>query len=523
MVKLKTAWRAINPAFLLPALFFLVNLIFLTGFPFMHSDEPWLSGLSRHLAVTGDFSATEPFFDLKPRNPHAIRIIFHSIQAVFIKVFGYHWWVMRLISLIFATVGLVYFYKLALVLSKKTGPASLATLLLSVDLQYIYASHLARPEIILCALFILGGYIFLNSLERHSRYHDLLLAGICGVGIGIHPNSFILAVFLIVFYLYVIFITRQLKGIHLIIFTAFTGGFALFFIGLSVLFDPHFLTHYPSYGQTQFQVLIPLRSKWAVFQEFYTNLFICNTGTYYGPDIRLQLILFPIILLLSAMISSSKKTPSPDLAFPMLGILAINFGILLIGRFNPTSAVFQFPFYYLLLIGLLDNLPQPGRRMVSFLLLCAITCVTENNILPFPGFNYSTYLEKIARYVPHNQRALASLNTEYYFDSGKLFDFRNLPYLKQHSLSFTEYISRNQIRYIIYPESIDRFQQQWPCWNFLYGDLAGCYPEMKRFLREECRVVGSFTNGIYGMEIPVYPVQNSWKITIYKVCDPGHF
>jgi 4-amino-4-deoxy-L-arabinose transferase-like glycosyltransferase len=508
-------------AFYLSALFFLVNLLFLTGFPFMHSDEPWLSGLSRHIAASGNFGATEPFFDLKPRHPHAIRIVFHGIQAVFIKILGYHWWTVRLISLIWAAAALFFFYKLSLVLLKKTAAAVWATLLLGVDLQFIYAAHLARPEIMLCSLFIISGYTFLKSPERHSYRRDLLLAGITGIGIGIHPNSFILAVFMVLFYLYAIVGARRLKWLNLARFSGVTGCFALGFIGLSLCFDPHFLSNYAAYGQTQFQVLNPLSAKWLAFQAFYINLFNRNTGTYYGTDIRLQLVIFPIILLLlfapMLHIHFSRKSSFSALIYPILGIFAINLGILLIGRFNPTSVVFQFPFCYILLAGFLDSLPPPGRWTASIFLLCALGFVTVANILPLPGFGYAAYLQKIGRYVPRNQRVLTSLNTEYYFDSGKLSDFRNLPYLRHSGLSFTAYIRRNRIRYIVFPESIDGFFRQRPRWDFLYGNLAGCYREMKRFLNDECREIGSFTDRIYGMEIPGYPSEKAGKIVVYQV------
>jgi hypothetical protein len=471
------------------------------------------------MAADGDFGATEPFFNLKPRHPHAIRVIFHGIQAVFIKILGYRWGTLRLISLIWAAAGLFYFYKLSLILLEKSAAAVWATLLLGVDLQFIYAAHLARPEIMLCTLFIVSGYIFLKSPERHSHRRDLLLGTITGIGIGIHPNSFILAVFLGVFYLYAIGGARRLKWANLACFSGVTGCFALGFIALSLRFDPHFLSNYASYGQTQFQVFDPLSAKWVAFQTFYANLFNRNTGTYYGADIRLQLLIFPIILPLAAILHFSRKNSFFTLFYPILGICTINLGILLIGRFNPTSVVFQFPFCYILLAGLLGSLPHPARWTASVFLLCALASVTVTNILPLPGFGYAAYLRKIGGYVPRNQRVLASLNTEYYFNSGKLSDFRNLPYLRRSGLSFAAYIRRNRIRYIVFPESIDWFVRQRPRWDFLYGNLSGCYREMKRFLNDECREVGTFTDRDYGMEIPGYPSKRAWRIVVYQVAE----
>ncbi|MEG0020453.1 MAG: 4-amino-4-deoxy-L-arabinose transferase, partial [Oscillospiraceae bacterium] len=48
--------------------YFCVGLIFLVDFPFVHSDEAWLGGLSREMLARGSLSVTEPFFDLKVRH-----------------------------------------------------------------------------------------------------------------------------------------------------------------------------------------------------------------------------------------------------------------------------------------------------------------------------------------------------------------------------------------------------------------------------------------------------------------------
>ena len=81
--------------------YFFINILFLTKYPFMHSDESWLSGLSRTMMYDG-LGSTEYFFDLVPRYPHAIKIIFHILQIVFIKLFGYSLFSVRLLSLVFA-------------------------------------------------------------------------------------------------------------------------------------------------------------------------------------------------------------------------------------------------------------------------------------------------------------------------------------------------------------------------------------------------------------------------------------
>ena len=86
-----------------------LNLIYLDKFPFVHSDEPWLSGLSKNMLENTSLSVTEPFFDLMPRYPHALKVVFHLIQIPFIYFFGYNIFSVRLISLIFG----LYFVKKA--------------------------------------------------------------------------------------------------------------------------------------------------------------------------------------------------------------------------------------------------------------------------------------------------------------------------------------------------------------------------------------------------------------------------
>ncbi|HHT50925.1 MAG TPA: 4-amino-4-deoxy-L-arabinose transferase, partial [Eubacteriaceae bacterium] len=56
--------------------YFILNILFLVDFPFVHSDEPWLSGLSRAMMESRSLAVTEPFFDSFERNPHSIKLIF---------------------------------------------------------------------------------------------------------------------------------------------------------------------------------------------------------------------------------------------------------------------------------------------------------------------------------------------------------------------------------------------------------------------------------------------------------------
>ena len=78
--------------FILPVIIYIIiyalySASFLTRFPFVHSDEAWLAGLSRDMQAVGSFGVTEQFFDLKPRVPHALKLLFHALQMGYIHVF----------------------------------------------------------------------------------------------------------------------------------------------------------------------------------------------------------------------------------------------------------------------------------------------------------------------------------------------------------------------------------------------------------------------------------------------------
>src|SRR6056297_855691 len=117
-------------------LYFAINTLFLTKFPFMHSDESWLSGLSRIYLEKGSPIATESFFDLLPRFPHSIKVFFHYLQAFFLTVFGYELFTFRLLYLIFGIFTLYIVYKVGQKLFNSNKLSFLLVLILSFDIHF---------------------------------------------------------------------------------------------------------------------------------------------------------------------------------------------------------------------------------------------------------------------------------------------------------------------------------------------------------------------------------------------------
>ncbi|MDX9872979.1 MAG: glycosyltransferase family 39 protein, partial [Clostridia bacterium] len=512
------------------AVYALLNLCFLERFPFVHSNESWLSGLSRSIFLSHDFAATEPFFDLKDRYPHAIKLIFHGMQIVVIKLLGYNIFSMRLLSLVFGVLSLYLIYKLALLLWGKQAAALGALVFCAVDIQFVYASHLARQEIILVFCLLLSLYFFYKYLPRPGLGADLLSGSVIGLSIGVHPNSFIIFLPALVLYVYHVLISKRLPWVSLLRYLTAVSCFAFAFIGLSLFLDPQFLNHYSALGES-LAVFNPLPSKLTGLKLFYQKLYYSISGTYYTPWIRFQFYLFGAIFLGAlglAWLQRNEKGPARDKSCPaaaeitlglIFAILALNLGIVLVGRFNQTSVIFQFPLFYLLAASLIYTLPDVKtlwRHLAAGLLTLVLLSSSMLNIFPALVHSYDDYLRQIEKYVPAGARVLANLNTEYYFSPGKLYDYRNLAFLPDKGLDFDEYIRGNDIEYIIYPEEMDVIHQERPRWNGMYGPLL-YYEEMQAFLKDHCRLAGQFSAPVYGMRIVGYQNIRDWQVKIYRV------
>ena len=231
------------------------------------------------------------------------------------------------------------------------------------------------------------------------------------------------------------------------------------------------------------------------------------------------MISFAIVLLLSLckLLFSGNRVRSQLIIPVILTILAVNSGIIILGRYNQTSVILQFPFFYILLTYLLKDMGKIYKYSIAILLFAGLLLNTASNILPYTHTSYELYLKEISKVVDRDDAVLANLNTDFYFENGKLKDYRNLSYLKQNSMSFEQYIKSNGIKYIIYSEELDFIYSQRPVWNGIYGNPSYYYNDMKSFLKTGCRPVHEFTDRTYGIRIARYINTKDWKIVIYKV------
>lgn len=516
--------------------YFLVSLSFLTGFPFVHSDEAWLSGLTRNMMEEGDPGVTETFYDLKPRYPHAVKILFHLLQMPMLAAFGCNVFAFRLLSLLFSCVMLILFYLLLKAIFPGTAPAGLpcsnpeafpglpflGTALLSLDIQFIYASHFARQEIILvCCIAACIHAIF------KKKY---LAAGlITGLAIGLHPNSFLIGTMCGAMLIPLDAETmRHLKCWKPFLkYTGVASLFAAVFITLSLMFDRAFFRHYFEYGNSEFDIGAPVTSKLMELPYFFQKIWYGVSGTYYVPDIRFELLLFSgaslTLVVLYALGRLEKRREAGLIGKGVIGMMA---GMVIIGRYNQTSIVFLFPLFFLLALLAADEIAGSFGRLKStvsqtavILLIMAAGVSSFHSISPWLDHKYETYLKEISRAVEPSEKVLANLNAEYYFENGKLMDYRNLSYLKDAGMTVEEYIRKNKIEYIIYSDEMDLIYSQRPIWNMIYGNPR-YMEELHRFLDEKCTLVHRFQDNTYGVRIVQYMNSDrDFTVQIFKVKD----
>ena len=492
-------------------LWFCLNLLFLARYPLVHSDEAWLGGLTRNMLSQGSLRVTEPFFDLKPRFPHAIKILFHLLQMPLIAVFGYSVYALRLLSLIFGALSLYMVYRC---LREATQfPLALAlTAALSVNGQFIQASHTARQEIILLFLLLWCAYILLKNRHGITERTAAYLAVLTGLGVGLHPNSLLIAFGCGFAMLLIMLTNRKFAWKPLLIYIGITGGVALVFVGISLWFDGGFIPHWLTYGDTEFELLVPVSDKLGGLFSYLARLWNGVSGTYMLPELRPQLLLCGGLFIGGSIYAVIKKSAAAA------AVLGITFGALLatvlIGRYNQLSAIlWMFP--CLLLLGAIPWRRIWIKRTVPAVLAAVFALAAIGPVVRAYSYDYDAYLQTISASVSEDTKTLANLNTGFYFDNDALLDVRNLSFLKDNNMSFAEYVESRGIEAIVWSDEMNFIYDHRPDFNVLYGNPR-YVPEAELYFQEHCTLLASFDAPGYGMRI-VQLIGEPNTVRIYRV------
>ncbi|MCI8517814.1 MAG: hypothetical protein HFG75_13275 [Hungatella sp.] len=503
--------------------FSLISLACLTDFPYVHSDESWLAGLTRAMMTQGDPGVTEPFFDAKPRYPHAVKILFHLLQAAFVSLFGYRVFSVRLLSLT-AGAGMLWLCRFAAGRFLGSGRKGfLFMVLFSLDIQFLYASHFARQEILLAALQWLCLWILFSPDGFYDQKKAVFLGIATGLSVGLHPNSFLLGTMNGLCLLFGAAagrrrLTRPLRPLFTYILV--TGGLAAVFVGISLSMDSGFLSHYAAYGQAEFGTGAPIWEKFLGFFGFLSRLYQRESGTYYLPDIRPQFLLFGTGLLLSSSVAAFMRRELPreaeKAALLVTGALGVTVGMIVIGRYNQTGILFLFPFGYLAAAKALELFEGRTEALLWGVILAGTLTMTVSQAVPeIRKTDYDHYGQQLRDLVPEGAKVLGNLNGEFFFGYDCLRDYRNLPYVLEGE-GLEAYLEENRIEYIIYHQELDYLWDRRPYYNVIYGNVL-FVQELRAYCRESCQAVGSFRNPRYGIRVAHILDQEEYGlVTVYK-------
>jgi len=547
-------------------IFFFVNMIFLTNFPSVHSDELWLKGIAEEMMTQGSFSITEPFYDLYPRVVHPFRWLYNLILMPALHLYN-SVFALRFISLIFATLSLLIFRKILFQTLKSNFAVVIGMLLLVLNIQFIYSAHLGRQEMILLA-FMLAGFLYLLKPQVKIRY----LVALILLGIGIHPNSFLLGTgFAAILGFRCLYEKTSLRPLFRLIFWTSIGAGLYLIVGYQM--NPDFLTGYFNYGSA-LGVDAPLTNRLTGFYWYWVKLYRQIGGTYDLFNIKADLIallglslfwglwflkltfnyfsqLFskwilqskPKFIIQSESITQLKSNGHPDhfknpLIYNAFVLLVANaLGLLIIGRYNQTAVVFFTPWIILLLLQTIEMLSDFVRvfkkiqsplftvnRVVNTILVLLLLLGVKQLKNNFEAYDqqrfytksYDVMLSEIRQYVPDDATVLANLNLIEAFQTHQFFDVRNLGYLKESPQAFSDYIEQHQVEYILLHEEMDYIARTSPKWDFLYVN-TDYYTEMMTYIEKNTIKIAQIENPIYAMRISRFSGTYPWSTTIYKV------
>jgi len=504
-----------------------INVATLMSFPMVHSDELWLKGIADEVIFQNKLWITEPFFDLYPRVAHPFRWLYIILQQIAILLAGDGVVAMRLLSLGAGIGVLTIFFKC---LKQTKQPALLGTLLLALNSQFIYALHFGRQEMLVLLIQMLLVMSLYNQEQKKSRAFEnqRLSASILNgayyaclvfLGIGIHPNSFLLGLMTFAM-LCALVLKRRISYITVLAFVCLLTASFLGLVFWGEWHVPGFFKAYLAYGASLGLDAMPGNRLTQFFWYFY-KLFFQIGGTYDLLNIRIWLI--GLLLTLLSPLFQKKITLN------WVGLVAMLVGLFVLGRNNQLAILFMMPFLVYALMQVVTSLKRHfthGKYRYSAsilgLALGLIACVNlahnsaDYRAQHFYNLAYSDVIHRIDTLIPDDANVLGNLNMIEAHPSHQFWDIRNLAYLAENQMTFASYIEEHKIHYLIIHDEMAYIGATQPTWDILYGPLSYA-PEMNAFLKEHCEIVSVVDNPIYAMRIAKYSGTYPWQTTIYRV------
>ena len=506
------------------ALWLAAHLVTLTRYPPMHADEAWLASGTRSILVSRSAAATEEFFRITPRSPHAIRLLFHALQAPFVAA-SFTLASVRLLSLA-CGVGVVL---LAAAMARTLFASSAARVsfvaFLALDPGLFVSAHLARSEIVLVLAFMAA--LALRERRRARGVGCDATAGlILGLAVGLHPNSLIVALAV-----GGVWLGDVLRGPdraralgRLGVLVGVTSALAFGWAAWSRSLSPSFPAALGEFGD-RYGVGESLAVKLLRLPMFYGRLADRVMGTYYVPDLRLSLLLFAVAAAASlARLVYASVTRRPTDPAPLLALCGVNLGLVLIGKYSQPTAVLIAPAGWWLVAALVDalclRLGAPARRAAAapVVILGALLALgSALSARPWMGVSYSRYVKQVREAAGEAHSVLAGPNTAFAFAPGVLRAWNDLAFLPEAGLRFADYVEREGIQVILFPEALETIYAERPLWNDIYGNVAPYWSDLKAFLAERCTLVTVLDEPVFALRILPYQARSRARLFVYRV------
>ncbi len=522
--------------------YLLAHLFTLNSHPFVHSDEAWLAVLTRAMVTERSPASVEEVFRITPRYPHALKTLYHLVQAPFLSI-SWSVFAARLPSLIAGFFSLVLVTQIASVAGLGRRLRFVPGLFMALSPQFWYASHLGRQEMLLTALFLYSWS--LKSRNRSSWIVALPLSA----AVFVHPNAFIISIPIGVMYLLDLFFSkpgRTGKTRELLVFLGVLAGSVLLVVGFSFKMDAEFIRHYLSFGDsvgTRDTLLIKLLG----LPVFIGKMWRGDAGTYYLANLHPMFVLGSAGFLCTALSlffpESNQKRISGFLSRKSgIYLLSVPFslaaGMVVVGKYGPPTVTFLMPPAYLLAgYGVFRlKLVLAGtqfRKMVSALLsltvFLAASCLSlytlQEVMHSIKTPSYSSYRYFLEKNIDGEGRVLANLNTAFAFDYDRLVIWRDLEKLgnpedsgnvDREEKSLEAFLIENKVRWIILPDELELIYDSRPVWNKIYGNPYW-YPQLMDFIKKQGAETqrGIFPN--YAMRLVPYMDRDTWELVIYRI------
>lgn len=508
-------------------LYLIVNLLTLMDFPYIHSDELWLRGLTDEMVFKRSFLVTEPFYDLYPRIIHPFRWFFHSLQALFFLCLGSSIFTARLLSLFSGACALFVFHLIMEDQLESKSTAVLGTMALGLNVQFLYSARFGRQDMLLLLFLLLNYYFAITTTAWKKGTAALLMSLLLLVSIGIHPNSFLIGLVTAgVLLVQVLQKKRPLRDF--LLFVGITTLGVAFYLVIGYQWNPNLLSSYFQYGSS-LGIDTQMTGRLEGFFWYWYKLYHRIGGTYDLFDIRVELVMLTVFLVLplQALLKKFARTQKKNSTiFPHMALSSLMVGLLVIGRYNQTAVVFVIPFILMMAFSLIDTLSFPRRQSkLSFLAILAVLVGISMNLYgdlseyqvsrPYKT-SYETMISEVNGLVPDDAVVLANLNLIDAFSAHKIYDIRNLGYLEDSGITLKAYIEQRGIRYVVLHEEMEYIHKTSPKWDFLYVN-ASYMEELFEYIENHTELVGEIDNPIYAMRISKYSGTYPWKTRIYKV------